>query len=355
MSAEEVDLFAAIPAGDMATKSVVGALLVSVFSLAGGFPLGPEGPTGILAGGLGVWIAKRRRLPKAIVRTNLLSGVAGAYAGLFTSPFAMILMALEFKHRQTLYYYGTLAIVAISALLGFSLFYTAGGNRFSDLLRLLQMPGYELQQWHLLAAIVLGIVGAGFALVFALSKQAFEKALTPLRDKPIIRCTAIGLLVGLVAMAMPTTLFLGTGELQQVVNARADLSTGFLVVAGVLKLLMVALVLSAGFVGGPIFPMLFAGGAIGIAIWQLVPAIPVMMAVGCMMAAVPCALFPFPATLAVVALLITGTPVMDAIPVLTAGLTAHFVLKGVVLKNPSIQAEKNRDIDADLQEAQEAA
>ncbi len=352
MSAEEVDLFAAIPKGDMATNSLIGALLVSVPSLVGGFPLGPEGHTGILAGGLGVWIAKKRRLPKAVMRTNLISGVAGAYGGLFTSPFAMIPMALEFKHRQSLYYYGTLAIIAVSALIGFGLFYTAGGNRFSELLRLLHLPVYQLQQWHLLAGFLLGIVGVIVAMVFALSKRAFGKLLTPLRDKPIIRCTAIGLIAGLVAMAMPATLFLGTDGLQQVVNDRDHLATGFVVAAALVKLLVLALLLAGGFVGGPIFPLLFAGGAIGIAVSQLVPAIPPMMAVGCLMAAVPCALFPFPATMAVVVLMITGTPIMNAMPVLTAGLTAHFVLHGIVLKNPAVAGDKNRDIDAELQDAQ---
>lgn len=353
MSAEEVDLFSAIPTGDMPTHSVIGALLVSIPSLAGGFALGPEGPTGILAGGLGVWLAKKRQLPKAMVRTNLISGVAGAYAGLFTSPFAMILMALEFKHRQTLYYYGTMMIVAVSALLGFTVFYTIGGNRFSDLLRILDLPTYQLEQWHVFGAILLGILGVVFALIFALSKKAFGRLLAPLEDKPIIRCTGVGLVVGLVGFAMPITLFLGTQELLQVVEGREDLTVGFLVLAAVLKIGVLTLVLSAGFVGGPIFPLLFAGGAIGIAVWQIFPSIPLMMAVGCMMAAVPCALFPFPATLAVVVLLITGTPVMDAIPVLTAGLTAQFVLKGLVLSNPSPENRSNHDIDAELQEVKD--
>jgi H+/Cl- antiporter ClcA len=350
MDAEEVDLFSAIPNGDMPTNSVIGALLVSVPSLVGGFALGPEGPTGIMAGGLGVWLAKKRGLPKAMVRTNLLSGVAGAYAGLFTSPFAMILMALEFKHRQTLYYYGSMAIIAVSALLGFTVFYTAEGNRFSDLLRILDLPTYQLEQWHVFAGILLGILGVVFAFIFALSRKVFGRLLAPLEDKPIIRCTGVGLVVGLVGFAMPVTLFLGTEELLQVVDGRETLTVGFLVLAAVLKILMLTLVLTAGFVGGPIFPLLFVGGAVGVAVWQIFPAIPIMMAVGCMMAAVPCALFPFPATLAVVVLLITGTPVMNAIPVLTAGLTAQFVLKGLVLSNPATEGRPTHDIDAELQE-----
>ncbi len=91
----------------------------------------------------------------------------------------------------------------------------------------------------------------------------------------------------------------------------------------------------------------------GVVLWQVFPSIPVMMAVGCMMAAVPGAVVPFPATLAVIVLLITGTPVVDAIPVLTATLTAHFVFKGILLSNPAVAGQRFRDIDAALQEVDE--
>ena len=353
MPTEEVDVFGAIPTGDMATTHAVGAVLASLVSLVGGFALGPEAPTGILAGGIGVWISKQRHLPKELVRTNLFSSVAGAFAGLFTAPFAVILMGLELKHRQSPYYYGTLTIIAVASVLGFALFYTAGGDRFSSVLRLLELPPYQLEQWHLLMAVGLGIFAVIFAFLFAFLMKTFHQLMAPLRHRPILRCAGVGLLMGLLGMAMPITLFLGSEGLLEVVEARADLPVGFLVLSAMLKILAVTVVLAAGFVGGPIFPLFFVGGTIGVVLWQLFPGIPIMMAVGCMMAAVPCAVVPFPATLAVVVLLITGTPVVDAIPVLTAALTAHFVFKGILLSNPAVAGQRFRDIDAALQEAED--
>lgn len=50
----------------------------------------------------------------------------------------------------------------------------------------------------------------------------------------------------------------------------------------------------------------------GVVLWQIFLGLPVMLAVGCLIAAVP-----FPVTLVVVVALITGTPVVSAIPVLT--------------------------------------
>ncbi|MGF1460829.1 MAG: chloride channel protein [Leptolyngbyaceae cyanobacterium] len=346
---EEVDVFGAIPKGDMPLTHSNGAILASIASLVGGFPLGPEAPTGIVAGSLGIWISRNRRLPREILRTNLFSSVAGAFSGLFTAPFGVILMGFELKHKQSPYYYGTLAIVAVSSLLGFLVFYTVGGDRFSAVLRLLELPAYQLEQWHILAAVLLGIVAVIFAFLFAFLTKALHQMMAPFHDKPIIRCTGIGLLIGLLGMAMPLTLFLGSEGLLEVVEGRTELTIGFLLIAAGLKIFALAVVLSAGFIGGPIFPLFFVGGTVGVILWKIFPGIPIMMAVGCMMAAVPCALVPFPATLAVIVLLITATPVVNAIPVLTAAMTAQLVLKGILLKNP----EAVHDIDAALQETEE--
>jgi len=353
MPTEEVDVFGAIPKGDMALTHATGAVLASIVSLVGGFALGPEAPTGILAGGVSVWISKKRQLPREVLRTNLFSSVAGAFAGLFTAPFAVILMGLELKHRQSPYYYGTLAIIAVSALFGFTVFYTAGGDRFSAVLRLLELPSYQLDQWHLPVAVLLGIFAVIFTFLFAFLMKTFHHLMAPLHDWPILRCTGIGLLIGLLGMAMPLTLFLGSEGLLEVVEARTELGIGFLVLSVLLKIVALTVVLAAGFIGGPIFPLFFVGGTMGVVLWQLFPGIPLMMAVGCLMAAVPCAVVPFPATLAVVVLLITGTPVVNAIPVLTAALTAHFIFKGLVLSNPAVAGQRFRDIDAALQEAED--
>ena len=94
-SAKQIDVFDAVDKGDMDPKPVPSSLLASLISLIGGFSLGPEVPTGMLAAGLGSWVSKRRKMDSETTRTNVLSGISGAYAGLFSSPFALLLMLLE--------------------------------------------------------------------------------------------------------------------------------------------------------------------------------------------------------------------------------------------------------------------
>ena len=133
-AAAELDVFSALDNGDMDPKPVPASLLASLVSLIGGFSLGPEVPTGMLAAGLGGWISRLRKLDVESTRINVISGVSAAYAGLFSSPFVVLLLLLESAHLQSIAYYGTLLIAGLSATIGFSLFYGLGGDAFSSLL-----------------------------------------------------------------------------------------------------------------------------------------------------------------------------------------------------------------------------
>ena len=96
--AEEVNVFQAVQKGHLDPKPVPASLLVSLVSLIGGFSVGPEVPSGMMAGGLGTWLSEKRKMSDEFKESNVLSGVVSAYGGLFTSPFAFVLMRLELGH-----------------------------------------------------------------------------------------------------------------------------------------------------------------------------------------------------------------------------------------------------------------
>jgi H+/Cl- antiporter ClcA len=102
-SAKQMNVFDAVKTGDIDSKPVPSSLLVSLISLITGFSLGPEVPTGMLAGGLGKWISKRRNMNPEKTKMNIISGVSGAYAGLFSSPVVVLLMILETDHKQSIH------------------------------------------------------------------------------------------------------------------------------------------------------------------------------------------------------------------------------------------------------------
>ena len=229
-AAAELDVFAAVDDGDMDPKPVPASLLASLVSLIGGFSLGPEVPTGMLAAGLGGWISRLRKLDAEGTRINVISGISAAYAGLFSSPFVVLLLLLESAHLQSIAYYGTLLIAGLSATIGFSLFYGLGGDAFSSLLGLLSPPAYDLRIWHLGVALVLGLVAVPFGLLLPILTKILGRLTAPLKSQPIVRGLLGGFLLGLLAFALPTTIGLGTNEMAVVSQQAAEIGFGLLIV-----------------------------------------------------------------------------------------------------------------------------
>lgn len=332
--AEEVNVFAAIVQGRLDPRPVPGALLVSLVSLIGGFSLGPEVPTGMLAGGFATWFSERKQLAEDVKRSNVTSGVLGAYGGLFTSPFAVLLIPLEMAHKQTKEFQGNLIIAATAAITGFSIFFAVAGREFADVLRILDLPEFHLELWHLPVSVLLGLLGVLLAMIFSLILRFLRKLTSRLEKWPVLLSSVSGALLGLLGMALPLTLFLGTNGLVTVTSQAAELGLSLVIVMVFAKMLALAGALAGAFIGGPIFPMLFVGGAAGTAINLIFPQIPLALTVSTMMAAVPSAFLPVPLGLSVIVMLIAGIPSVEAIPIFVAGLTAYFVTHALIQTGP---------------------
>ena len=330
-AAAELDVFKAVVDGRLDPRPVPASLLASLVSLIGGFSLGPEVPTGMLAAGFGTWLSERRKMDAETTRTNVIGGVSGAYAGLFSSPFAMLMMILESAHMQTAAYYGTLLIAGLAGALGFSLFFWIGGDTFSSLLGLVQPQTYDLRVWEVGMGIGFGIIAVPVAIIFGLLLKLLGRLVAPLNSRPVIRGTVGGLLLGLLGMALPLTLFLGTDGLATTTQQAAEIGFGLLILFAFAKLLALSGALSFGFIGGPIFPLLFAGATLGSAVNLLFPQIPLGLAVGCMMVAVPAAIVPIPLALAVIGILVVGLSPMNSLPVILASLTSFSIAHGLGL------------------------
>ncbi len=329
--AAELDVFKAVVDGRLDPRPVPASLLASLLSLIGGFSLGPEVPTGMLSAGFATWLSERRKLGQEMTRTNVIAGVSGAYAGLFSSPTAVLVMILESAHVQKAAYYGTLLIAAVAAALGFSFFFWIGGDTFSSLLGLVEPQPFDLRVWDIGLGFVFGIIAVPIAVIFMLLTKLLSRLVAPLNGRPVIRGVVGGLLLGLLAFALPITLFLGTTGLSTTTQNAAEIGVGLLILFAFAKMLALSGALSFGFIGGPIFPLLFTGATLGSAISLVVPEIPLGLAVGCMMVAVPAAIVPIPLALAIIGGLVMGLTPMNFLPVVLASLTAFAVAHGLGL------------------------
>ncbi len=329
IKAEETNVFKAVVDGSLEPKNIPASLLVSLVSLIGGFSLGPEVPAGMLAGGLGTWLSDKRKLSDEVRESNVLSGVVSAYGGMFTSPFAFVVMRLELAHLQRPAFFAIITIAAAAATIGFIVFYAFSGQEFAELLRILDLPDYSLELWHLLAGAVFAVTGAALGLIYGITLGGLRRLVRPLANQPIIRCTAGGFLLGLLGMALPLTLFMGAESLEIVTEKGAELGVALIVALVFGKLLATAGAISLGFIGGPIFPLLFVGGAAGTAVNLVFPEIPLALSIGCLMAALTAALLPAPFMIIIVVLLVTGLPATESVPVIMAGILAHAITYGL--------------------------
>jgi H+/Cl- antiporter ClcA len=285
----------------------------------------------MLAAGLGSRVSNWGKMDAESTRINVISGISAAYAGLFSSPFVVLMILLESAHLQSVAYYGTLLIAGLAAAVGFGLFFGLGGDTFSPLLGLLSPPAYDLRLWHLGVGIVLGILAVPVGLLFPVMTKIISRLVAPLNRQPIVRGTLGGLLLGLLAVALPTTIGLGTNEIVVTYQHASEIGVALLVVFAFAKLLALSGALSFGFIGGPIFPLLFVGSTLGTAIHLLFPQLPLGLTVGCMMVAVPAAIVPIPLALGVIGIAIIGLSPTNALPVILASLTAHTTVLGLGL------------------------
>ena len=85
----------------------------------------------------------------------------------------------------------------------------------------------------------------------------------------------------------------------------------------------------SGFIGGPIFPLLFLGGTSGIIVNQAFPEVPVGLAFSCMLAAVPGSIVLAPFSMVLLAALLTQVGAVQTAPILIAVGTAYLTIVAV--------------------------
>jgi H+/Cl- antiporter ClcA len=96
---------------------------------------------------------------------------------------------------------------------------------------------------------------------------------------------------------------------------------------------MIAFTMSqeAGFLGGPVFPILFIGGTAGLLIHALIPDVPAPLAVAAMTAAVPGATIGAPVSFILIGVGVVGVGVTGIAPVGIAVVSAHLAVWGLKL------------------------
>ncbi len=302
------------------------AIGISVVTLVGGVSLGPfDG--GVRSGAtVGDWYATIRKLPEKEKEVAALSGINGSLAGLFTAPILSTLFATELRWPDARDKYRVLLPNLTAAFFGFTINFAIVGDTF---LGVFAVPDYDVRFWHFGLAVVLGFVAAAISWLMGVTLYGLRRWVVPRIGNQVVRSTLGGLALGVIALVVPLTLASGKGQLGVAIANIGELSAVLLVVVVLAKILAVAIALATGFIGGPVMPSLFIGGAAGLAIHVLIPEIPIALAFSAMLVAVPGVSVGAPFSMVLLVVLTAGAGPVNATVAGVAVVTAYTLTVGM--------------------------
>jgi H+/Cl- antiporter ClcA len=302
------------------------AIAISIVSMVGGASLGPfDG--GVRAGAtVGDWYSSLRGLSETEREVNTASGINGALGGLLTAPVLASLFATELRWPVRRNLYRILLPSLTAAIFGFAVSFAIIGDTF---LGVFELPGFDLEFWHLGLGVILGVVAASLSWVLGMTVYTIRRWILPAVSNQVIRATLGGVMLGLIAVALPLTLASGKAQLGVEIENVEMLGAGLLIGVVAAKIVAVAISLTTGFIGGPVMPALFIGGTAGLAIHALFPGIPIALAFSAMLVAVPGVSIGAPFSMILLAVLTVGIGAVETVPAAIAVLTGYTLTIGM--------------------------
>ncbi|HEX6637607.1 MAG TPA: chloride channel protein [Steroidobacteraceae bacterium] len=229
--------------------------LSSAISIGSGGPFGAEGPIIMTGGALGSLFAQLFHLTSNERKTLLVAGAAAGMTGIFGTPIAAILLAVElllFEWRPRSFLPVTMAVL------------TAASFRpllFADVPLFPFTGGADVSLTAAGSWLAIGLLaGAGSALLTALvygCEDFFQKLPIHWMWWPALG----GLIVGLGGLIEPAALGVGYDTIQAMLDGRLGLSALALLL--IVKAVIWSIALGSGTSGGVLAPLLIIGGALG--------------------------------------------------------------------------------------------
>jgi H+/Cl- antiporter ClcA len=315
-----------------------GIILAALSTLSLGAVLGPEAPLIAIGGGLAaltVHLVKKDAPPMALT----VMASAGSFAAISTllgSPILGAFLIMEAAGVGG----ATLSLVALPGLLASGI----GALIFIGLDSWTGLGDFSLSLSSVPPAVDPTIANMGWALVIGLIGALLGWVIRwiGLSLRPIVHWNRIlvtaglGLLIGLTAMtyqlvtsrSFTQVLFSGQDALPELVANAADYSVGVLILLAACKSLVYGLSLSA-FRGGPVFPSMFIGAALGIMVSGL-PGLGLAPAIGMGIGAMCATMLRLPLTATLLATLLLGVDGISVTPEVIVAVVVAFVITNLL-------------------------
>ncbi len=233
-------------------------IVASAITIGSGGSAGREGPTALFSAGVGSIYANLFERSDAERRLLVLIGMAAGLSAIFRSPIGTAIFAVEVLYGEMQFEGGALIYTMLGAVVAYAV-----NGLFVGWQPLFQVPaGLEVKSiydygWYIVLGLGSGVVGAAVPNVFYLIRDGFHKIPIPPHVKPAIG----GLVVGLIALALPQVLGGGYVWIQEAINGHLAITVLALLVFA--KMIAFAMTVSSGGSGGVFAPTLFVGAMLG--------------------------------------------------------------------------------------------
>ncbi|MBD1825227.1 chloride channel protein [Cyanobacteria bacterium FACHB-DQ100] len=274
-------LIAAVQAGkEMSATRPIAKTIAAAISLGTGASLGPEGPSVEVGANFGLFVGQLLKVSRDRQRLLLGAGAAAGLAAGFNAPIAGVFFALEVVLGTT-FETSAASIVLLSAVVSALIAQIGlGGQPAFDL------PAYEVRSplelpLYLGLGLFACVVSIAYTNLLKCSSDFFKGKLpgsswiakVPREVQPILG----GLCVGVVALKLPQILGVGYDTVEAMLRD-VQFSLVLLITLLVVKLLLTAISLGSGLVGGIFAPAMFLGASLGAAYGKVLPSVLPMFA-----------------------------------------------------------------------------
>jgi len=264
-------------------RTFPGALLSSLFSLLSGASIGPEGTISILVGDISSFIREKLKIANESGGEALgfdVAALASAFNGIIGNVLFTGVFATEFQVGGKKDAFRFLIWNLLAGAIGFIFYTSLGLTSFAEMIPF--TPITELKLAYIVYAVIFGVVGALLAVFAGLSMQKIgiimEKSF---HNRVVLRILAAGIVIAIIGYFIPNLLFSGENQIHTIIQNPAEIGIAMLLLMAFLKILLLALSLKSGYLGGPIFPILFSSTMIALALNLAFPGVPLSILVMC--------------------------------------------------------------------------
>jgi H+/Cl- antiporter ClcA len=329
--------------GTPAPVDLFGVIVASVTTLAFGIVLGPEAPLIAVGGGLGVLavhLAAKDAPPMAAtvmaaagsfaaISTLLGSPILGAFLLMEASGIGGPLLGLVLVPGLLAAGVGTLIFIGLDHLTGLGTFSLVipGLPTFSH-------PTGALFGWAIAIGVVATVLGTAIRIGGLAAQSRVLKHRVPwtLVTGLVVAGAAVGF-AELTHKSAQNVLYSGQSSLPGLVLHASTWTVGALVALMVAKSVAYSASLSS-FRGGPIFPAMFIGGALGVAGSHL-PGMFLVPAVAMGIGAMTTVMLRLPLTSTLLAVLLVGSDALTVTPLVIMAVVVAYVLTARLPQTPA--------------------